>query len=180
MALIKAAQRGDSDTVSHLLTLGPWSNTETWCALSTAAANDWSDTVSVLLAAKINPNHTARVPAPFPHVNIPTSTALFWASSFGAAASAARLLEYGAHIEGCGASWRSTALGIASRKGHAGVVKTLLAAKARHDGYVCFGGCNPLAEATENGHKAVVALLKAASSFVTPASPATPATTPFP
>ena len=166
MALIKAAQRGDSDAVSHLLTLGTWSSTETWCALTTAAANDWSDTVSVLLAAKINPNHTARVRAPFPHINtsgrIPTSTALFWASSFGAAASAARLLECGAHVEGCGASWRSTALGIASRKGHAGVVKTLLAAKAQPDGFACFGGCKPLAEATENGHKAVVALLKAA------------------
>ena len=168
MALIKAAQRGDSDTVSHLLTLGQWSSMETWCALSTAAANDWTDTVNVLVAAKISPNHTARVRAPFPHINTsvptPTSTALFWASSFGATASAARLLECGANIEGCGASWRSTALGIASRKGHAGVVKMLLAAKSRPDGFVCFGGCYPLAEATKNGHKAVVALLKAASS----------------
>ena len=165
MALVRAAQRGECAAVVELLQIGQFSGFDTWLALSAAAANDWPDTVAALLGANVRPNSISRTKwsaSPSSTFSAPTSTALFWASSFGSTKSVAQLLSSGAHVEGCGGTWHTTALGIASRKGHAPVVKTLLAAKARPDGFVCFGSCDPLAEAIRGGHKEVEALLSAA------------------
>ena len=167
MALSSAAQRGDHERVAELMCRDKWPAMETWFALSLAAANDWPKVVDALVVdGKIGPDHTCRIPL---HASCkipkPVSPALFWAAACGSAASARRLLEARANVEGCGASWKITALGIAAINGHTDVVKLLISAKGQPNGFNIFGTLSPLVEAERNGHARIAALLRAACSL---------------
>ena len=162
MALSRAAQRGDHERVTELMRRDKWAAVDTWFALSSAAANDWPKVVGALVVdGNIDPDHTCRLPRyeyalrKIPKLVYP---ALFWAAACGSVASARRLLEARANVEGCAAPWGITALGIAAINGHTDVVKLLISAHAQPDGF-----CISMAE--RNGHTRVAALLRAACSF---------------
>ena len=164
MSLCRAAQRGDHERVTELLRAEPQSAVKTWLALSLAAANDWPEVVDALVVdGKVGPNQTCRIPfAAFCKIPTIVRPALFWAAACGSVASARRLLEARANVEGCGASWKITALGVAASNGHVGMVKLLLAANAQPEGFKSVGTLSPLAEAKKHGHARIVLLLRAA------------------
>lgn len=156
-ALIRAAERGQIDTVRLLLSQGAHTETKGRggrTALHFAASNGHPETVNVLLTARAN----------LEAVDSFQQTALHLAVMNGQAAVVNSLLTAGADAEAVG-NFNETALHIAARYGPTEVVNALLAAGAKVDA-IEYSHCTALYIAVGNGQTEVVNALLGARANV--------------